>query len=200
MFIKITKEQIDEIFKNRNCKRWEKNIKTYIFLLDNIKNAHKKYILAEYQRNFNYFYQVRRNIKWRSEFYKLFFKYVKSNKSDFSDVLMALYKRTGNVEASFSSKFIATINPKLPIIDRHVLSFLGEKLPSYKNDKDRIAQIVKLYEKMNVEFADFLENTEEGKYLVKKFVSEYPDIKISKMKMLDFVLWQSGGKHKLKNN
>lgn len=41
-------------------------------------------------------------------------------------------------------------------------------------------------------FDDFLK-TENGKYLVEQFVREYPNAKISKIKMLDFVLWQTRG-------
>lgn len=195
MRIKITKKEIDLIFKNRNLKKWDKIIETYIFLLDNIKNADRKDISAEYQRKFNYFYQVRRNAKWRGEFYKIFFNYSKRNISDFELVLKKLYLKTGKVEASFASKFVATVNPRLPIIDRHVLSFLGQKLPQNRNDNNnRIFKIAELYKEMTREFTRFLENEPEGNYLIKRFIKEYPKIKISKMKMLDFVLWQSGGK------
>lgn len=194
MTIRLTREEIDDIFEKRDLKRWEKDLGVYIFLLENLDRAAAPDITAEYQKRFNYFYQVRRNAEWREKFYNLFFRHSRENKADFGDVLNSLFKLTGKVEASFSSKFVATINPDLPLIDRHVLSYLDQELPtSRRSPEGRIATIIELYDTMNKEFTAFLK-TETGQYLIARFDADHKGKRISPMKMLDFVLWQSGGK------
>ena len=63
-----------------------------------------------FQHAFNAFYRVRRNAEWRKCYYKLFERAKKEHYS-FADVIGFLYVETGNIEASFSSKMIATIDP-----------------------------------------------------------------------------------------
>lgn len=197
--IKLTKEEVDDVFNRRDKKKWEKIIGVYIFLLENITRADAVDVSGEYQKKFNYFYQVRRNALWRKEFYALFVRYSKNGKSDFADVLQTLHVKTGKIEASFASKFAATINPDLPLIDRHVLNYIKRKLPSsQRSPADRMFTIIALHDAMRKEFTAFLNNTPSGKHLIKRFKVEYPKAKISEMKMLDFVLWQSGGKKKKK--
>ncbi len=142
--IRLTKEDIDVIFKIRNKDKWNKNLGVYNELVRELKNAHN---VQGYERNFNYFYQVRRNAEWRGKFYALFYS-SRDKEVDFAYILNELFNRTGRVEASFASKLIATLNPSLPIIDRHVLSYIGRKLPSLsknKDNKERIVIIIALY-------------------------------------------------------
>jgi len=195
--IKLTKEEIDGVFNDRDPKEWGKVLDVYVFLQEHLHHADAADIVTDYQRKFNYFYQVRRNAEWRRKFYALFFKHAKEGKADFADVLNTLFIKTGKVEASFSSKFVATIDPTLPLIDRHVLSYIDQELPtSQRSPEGRIATIIELYDNMRETFTAFLETT-NGQYLNARFTAEHKDKKFSPMKMLDFVLWQSGGK---KNN
>lgn len=192
--IRLAKDDINAIFRSRNRDRWRKYLDVYDYLLSEMKNAHK---LPDYERKFNYFYQVRRNAAWRREFYRLFYALRhKSRKDSFAHILKTLFKRTNKVEASFASKLAAILDPNLPIIDRHVLSYIGEKLPPAQREAgERIAHIIKLHARMGREFRAFL-GTPPGKYLLKKFKSEHPERRISAMKALDFVLWLSGGRRK----
>ena len=105
--VKLTKEEIDEVFLGIDPANWNKVLDVYIFLRENLARADDQKISAEYQKKFNYFYQVRRNAEWREKFYSLFYKYSKERNADFADILNALFKRTGMIEASFSSKFAA---------------------------------------------------------------------------------------------
>lgn len=195
--IKLTREEIDDIFSGRDSKKWEKVLGVYVFLRENLYQADAADISAEYQRKFNYFYQVRRNEEWRKKFYSLFFRHSKEGNADFAIVLNELFSMTGMVEASFASKFVATIDTRLPLIDRHVLTYIDQELPtSQRSPAGRIATIVDLYRNMTDAFNTFL-TTPTGRYLIARFSAEHTDQKISSMKMLDFVLWQSGGK---KNN
>jgi hypothetical protein len=192
--VHLTTEEVERVFENRDSKQWEKFLDVYLFLRGNLSRADAADISAECQKKFNYFYQVRRNAQWREKFYTLFVKYSKENRADFADVLGALFTLTGRVEASFASKFVATIDPNLPLIDRNVLTFIDRKLPTSDRDPEgRIVAIVDLYSNMTEAFPAFL-GTACGRYLVDRFTAEHKDRLISPMKMLDFVLWQSGGK------
>ena len=75
---------------------------------------------AELQRRFNHFWRVRKNAAWRSAFYDLF-EASKADGIDFQAALRRLHDRTGTVEASFSSKLVATLDPGRPVIDAFVL-------------------------------------------------------------------------------
>lgn len=142
----------------------------------------------EFQRKFNGFYKVRRNSDWQKVFYELL-ENNKNRKVSFKDTLAKLYKKTGRMEASFASKLVATINPKMPVIDAVVFKNLGLVLPS-RNTKNRELLIDERYQHLIKEFSLFLQ-TEEGKYLIGKFIKEYPRANITEIKMLDFILWQT---------
>ena len=192
--ISLTREEVERVFDERDSRQWEKFLGIYLFLRDNLSRADAADVLAEYQRKFNYFYQVRRNAKWREKFYALFFKCSKERRVDSAEVLNELFALTGRVEASFASKFVATIDPSLPVIDRNVLTFIDRKLPTSQRDPEgRIVTIVELYSEMREAFPAFL-GTACGRYLIDRFAAEHKGRLISPMKMLDFVLWQSGGK------
>ena len=81
----------------------------------------------EFQHLFNAFYRVRRNEAWRKIYYSLF-EEMKQGSPNFESILRFLYEKTGNIEASFSSKMLATLCPEKPIWDRYVLENLGLKL------------------------------------------------------------------------
>jgi hypothetical protein len=202
MKLNLTKSQIDTIFKARNKPRWLKNLGVYEYLLRELDRAHEPEVLADYQRNFNYFYQVRRNGEWRKKFYAFFYGLrglrdlgaSRDSQVLFERILRTLLTETGKVEASFASKMAATLDPSLPVIDRHVLSYVGRKLPmSVADTEKRMGIIVGIYKEMGDEFGVFLAGP-NGKYLVERFRAEYPSANISEMKILDLVLWQSGGK------
>jgi hypothetical protein len=192
--IHLTKREIDDFFATRNLARWNKDLEVYGYLLKNLDRAHA---LPEYSTRFNYFYQVRRNARWRKEFYALFYS-SRGKRTDFGVLLKHLFLKTGKIEASFASKLAATLDPGLPIIDRHVLSYIDRKLPSAsKSKQERIALTIELYKEMQAAFGAFLK-TKEGKHLLSRFKKEHPGVRMSGMKQLDFVLWQSGGKKNVK--
>jgi hypothetical protein len=128
------------------------------------------------------------NKEWQKEFYSLLQK-SKKDTTTFENTLSKLFEKTGKIESSFASKLVATIDPKMPVIDSIVLKNLKFKLP-YSYDKEREIKILKIYQTLIKEFSLFLK-TESGKYLVEQFAKEYPTSKISKTKMLDLILWQT---------
>jgi hypothetical protein len=92
------------------------------------------------------------------------------------------------VEASFSSKLVATINPDLLIWDSIVLNHLGKKAQAYYR-KDRLKETVILYEEIAEWYERFMK-TEEAKGVIQIFDEVYPNLGLTEIKKVDFVLWQ----------
>lgn len=143
---------------------------------------------AGFQKQFNRFYRVRRNAAWRSAFFTLL-QQEKTNRRSFAEILRALYAATGRVEASFASKLAATVDPDKPVIDSIVLKNLNLRLPLPGEAEVRLEKIEALYDQITKVYADFL-GTDMGRYLVTQFQKHYPGRAITKIKMLDLVLWQ----------
>ena len=141
----------------------------------------------DFQRTFNAFYLIRRNEEWRKVYYKLF-EYAKIRHSSFAEVIRILYEKTGNVEASFSSKMIATINPDKPIWDQYVLINLGLKLKG-KNAEERLEHAIIIYEQIEQWYKDYL-LTEEARKNIAVFDQKLPSYKwLSEVKKIDCLLW-----------
>lgn len=62
----------------------------------------------------------------------------------FGDVLREMHELTGNVEASFTSKMIATLHPDKPIWDNLVLARIGLRL-SGTTAQTKLENAVELY-------------------------------------------------------
>lgn len=143
---------------------------------------------ADFQRTFNGYYKVRKNAEWREKYYSLF-ESVKGNRQvTFAFILDELYGQTGNIEASFSSKMLATIRPEMPIWDRYVVENLGLSLPKL-SDPQRLHKIKYLYDSVCGWYADFLK-TENSHECLSMFDRLLPDYTwISPVKKIDFYLW-----------
>lgn len=107
----------------------------------------------------------------------------------FPDVFDALCRATGRCEASFASKLLATLDPRMPVIDSIVLRNLQLRLPA-AHSKNRVSRIHQLHSRLESCFIDYL-TTENGKYLVKRFRETYDGTAVCEIKMLDLVLWQT---------
>jgi len=141
-----------------------------------------------FQREFNGFYRIRQR---ESRFYEKYYFFMEANKNkepNFERTLLYLYNELGRVEASFSSKLIATINPDLPIWDSIVLKNLNFISPKYYS-KNRIKETINLYEKIVQWYQNFI-SAEHGKNIIEIFNKNYPEAKITDTKKIDFVLWQ----------
>ena len=142
-----------------------------------------------FQARFNGFYRVRRNANWQSAFYALF-QSAKSEPQSFAGILSALHATTGRIEASFSSKLAASIDPDKPVIDSVVLKNLGLRLSRVGTIDARLARIVDLHDRIGRIFSDFID-TDMGRYLITRFEEFYPDRHLTRVKMLDLILWQA---------
>ena len=76
-----------------------------------IENVRKVDVSADldFQRTYNGFYRIRRNAEWRAAYYGLF-EEIKNSNPTFEQIIRTLYRDTGNIEASFSSKMLATVD------------------------------------------------------------------------------------------
>ena len=108
----------------------------------------------------------------------------------FGDIITSIYKETGRIEASFSSKLLATINHDYPIWDQYVLANLGlEATPQYMNNDIRLEASIEIYKAICDWYKARL-NSDEGKAEMEFFDSKFPKYKwISGIKKIDFLLW-----------
>ena len=141
-----------------------------------------------FQTRFNGFYRVRRSVEWQSAFYTLLQK-GKWKPQSFAGVLCALHAATGRVEASFASKLAASVDPEKPVIDSFVVKNLGLRLSRAGGVEVRLARIVELHDRIGQIFSDYLD-TDIGRHLIVRFEESYPDRHLTRVKMLDLILWQ----------
>lgn len=140
-----------------------------------------------FQRAFNAFYRIRRNAEWRKCYYDLF-EQAKEKHYGFADVIRVLFEKTGNVESSFSSKMIATIDPDKPIWDQYVIRNLGLELKG-KTSQERVENANEVYESIEQWFAAYLK-TEEARVNIAIFDRMLPSYTwLSDVKKIDFLLW-----------
>ena len=141
----------------------------------------------DFQRLFNGYYRIRRNEEWRKHFYSLFAK-VEADNVTFEYILRELYKLTGNVEASFSSKMLATVDASKPVWDKYVLQNLGLKL-SGKTQAEKLNSAVALYRSIETWYSEYM-STSEARENIETFNCMLPDFAwISDVKKIDFLLW-----------
>lgn len=142
-----------------------------------------------FQKKFNAFYRVRRGAEWRKIFYEIFDRN-KSSIQTFEEVLIELYEKTGNIEGSYTSKLLATVNPNLPIWDQYVLKNIGLKLTGATKE-DRIKNAIGLYAIMLKWYEEFLLSS-DGKACIEEFDACFPQYNdFSNTKKVDFILWCS---------
>ena len=142
---------------------------------------------ADFQKTFNGFYVVRRNEEWRKVYYDLF-EQVKTGAPTFASILTHLYEHTGNIEASFSSKMLASIFPDKPIWDQYVLQKLSLKLVG-STKQERLKNAIVLYSDIEKWYDDFLK-IDKAKECIEVFDRVLPDYKdISSIKKIDCILW-----------
>ena len=161
-------------------------LRQYSFIMSQVWNVDVSKD-EEFQRVFNGYYGVRRNDGWREKYYE-FFEHVKGQPVSYSDIIIWLYQQTGNIEASFSSKMLATFNPDCPIWDQYVLKNLNLQLKGY-HKPERLSNAIQLYAKIQSWYGEFLE-TENAAVCIRAFDQALPSYTwISDTKKIDCFLW-----------
>ena len=142
----------------------------------------------DFQKNFNGFYRVRRNVEWQKNYYSIM-EQGKTKKQSFEEVLSEMYARTGRVEASFASKLLHTIDHNMPIWDQFVLQNLNKKLPICRGE-EKIEKCIKIYGEIVTWYKEALADIGVRQKLF-EFDEILPQYKwFSSTKKLDFLLWQ----------
>ncbi|MBR5022497.1 MAG: hypothetical protein IKY18_04785 [Oscillospiraceae bacterium] len=143
----------------------------------------------EYQRLFNGFFRMGRRTE---AFYVDFYEYLEQHKNigiAFADALTYLYEKQGRLEISFASKMVAMVDPSFPIWDSVVAGgHFGMKAP-YGSEKNRLEKAIRRYDEYCCRYSAYMQ-TNEAKEKIAFFNKNYPDIDISDVKKLDFILWQ----------
>ncbi|WP_217587475.1 hypothetical protein [Lentibacillus saliphilus] len=141
----------------------------------------------DFQRQFNGFYKVRRNAAWRKIYYEVF-ETMKAERATFAIIIKTLFEKTGNIEASFSSKMLATLNPNKPIWDRYVVQNLNLKLTG-KSKHEQLENAIALYAAIEEWYSEFL-STDDAKKCIAAFDRNLPKYtRLSDVKKVDFFLW-----------
>ena len=142
---------------------------------------------ADFQRIFNGFYLIRRNAEWRKCFYA-YFETAKAKTPTFAEIITYLYEMTGNLEASFSSKMLATLCEDKPIWDRYVLQNLSLQIEG-RTKAEKLQNAIHLYEAIENWYAEFL-TTDKAKECIEAFNQTLPDYAgIFDIKKVDTLLW-----------
>lgn len=159
-----------------------------------------------YQKNYTNYYRVRRDADWLKEYYEYFEEHKNDKNISFEQILRDLYKiphkvkkssvnLTGiakSIEASFSSKMLATINPNYPIWDSQVVRALGIKLDDSLRDEEKIQAYIQAYNELTGEVHSFIP-TPEGQNCIKQFDTTFPNYTyLNPSKKIDFFLWNIG--------
>lgn len=180
---------------NISCKNtdWSK-IKTWLQKYEKIMELFRSVDVSEneeFKRIFNGFYRVRRR---KPDFYKALYNFLESHKNKeitFAEVLKYFYERFGRLEASFSSKVVATINPDMPIWDSEVLKRLKIKTPAYHlPPTERFHKTVEKYNQIIQWYRDSMNST-KAINMIKTFNKETGILNITPTKKIDFILWQT---------
>lgn len=164
----------------------------YEYLIKNVDVVNK----ANYQKKFNSFYRVRSKTKgWYEIYYKYFYS-IKDNKTiSFDMIIDYLFEnlpktKKGNnlVEASFSSKMLATINPEMPILDSKVLDKMNLNKDG-SNPQEKLKQAKKTYSEICFRYSRFYQ-TSDFKKVESIFDQAFPDYKwVSKAKKVDWFMY-----------
>ena len=142
----------------------------------------------EFRRAFNGYYRIRRNEEWRQHYYDLFVK-AKDERLSFEQIITELYQLTGNVESSFSSKMLATIDASKPIWDQYVLQNLGLELTE-KTQEEKLQNAVILYDRIVNWYTDYL-TTDEARENIGEFDRLLPEYeRVNDTKKIDCLLWR----------
>ena len=175
---------LDESFEKLNRRREDIGRYNEIMAMSKTPND------AGFQKKYNAFYRIRRNEAWRAEYYRIMEMYRKRGSAEFGEILLRLFQATGQIEASFASKMLATLDADMPIWDSNVLKTLQLSLKG-NTSEIRMSNAVVLYGRICWWYKTFLQ-TDTAKTMLRRFDSEFPEYaSLSATKKIDFILWAS---------
>jgi hypothetical protein len=176
--------------KGTNWEKIKEGVRKYTWIMDNL---HKTDVSKdrEFQKAFNHFYRIRQK---KQVFYDSLYDYLEKNKNNpvtFKQTLTYFFDKLGSLEASFSSKVVATINPNMPVWDSVVLKNIGLKPPPYyKSYPERIQMAIDTYNKIINWYDDHL-TKQDTLSKIQLFDREIGKTNLTPIKKADLILWQT---------
>ena len=146
----------------------------------------------EYRKTFIGYYRMgQHQPQWYEHFFSLLEREKHNATVTFPDVLAELYRTQGRLEASFSSKLIATIRPDKPIYDKFVRQNLSLVVPPLRLPPDtRIRKFLELYSLIEAKTNTLVQHA-SFQELKDAFDEKFPRYAhFTDIKKLDFLLWQ----------
>lgn len=171
-------------------------IDKYEYIMKKI-NEVNVYENMNFRKTYCTYYGLNRNTS--KEYQDKYFAYMEKNKSrtsiTYEEALVDLRELTNRVDYSFTSKLLHTINPNMPILDKHLMRLLG--FPLKEIGKNRLSYYVKIhkivadeYEQIKNNFSNGNENTKIYNAL-KWFDEAFPKYKeLSVSKKIDSILFR----------
>jgi len=186
-FVLHLRDEMTETEIDKALLKIEKGLYKYCWIQEQF---HKNDVTSnrEFQKAYNGFYRVRRNTAWQTVYYRLM-EDAKTNGVDFRQVLLELRKKTGRLEASFTSKLVATVYPERPVIDKFVLEYFGLSLP-HQHETNRELKAVMVYDALTSKYMAFMSEL-IASAICARFSAKYPWADITDLKKVDLVLWQT---------
>lgn len=176
-----------------------------------MKTIENSVLTEEFKEKFKKFYGMKR-CNFSDNFYDKYFEYLDNNRKmnnpdykniEFDKVIKYIWNTNTSkrVEASFSSKLLASINSDKPVWDTNVFSRLHlTKIASIKDKDKQIEKTIEKYndltEEINKQFNQFNNKEKCIRIFNEFFNEEFDNINdleyISTMKKIDFILWSLG--------
>lgn len=140
-------------------------------------------------RIYSGFYRLRRNDLFRNKYFELLDS-LRDKEVEYEEIVRAIYDFSGRVEASFSSKLLATVNDRKPIWDVYVLKNLNVHIPKHYRGERKLNAYLSAYQEIE-KWYEISMLSPEGNRMVEFFNERFPEYKnsISNEKKVDFVLW-----------
>lgn len=179
--------------KNKILERWIANalgLEHYSTIMEDFKTFDIANDTKDFQKKFIYFYKVVfRKEKWLQKYFK-FMQDSRGKKLEFEEVLRKISGNEGNIEVSFASKLLHTINPDKPIWDQNVLEKLHiDRSLNGETRDEKIKDAVNKYTKLEKKYKKILSERKIQDYIdfFDKLAPSYKDI--SEIKKVDFLFW-----------
>lgn len=175
--------------------KFQKNALKRLLGLDKYKEIRENYKKCDistdekFKTNFNALYKIRRKGTWRDHFYNYFEKVKKDPNINFETILKELSGEKGYIEASFSSKMLATIDPNMPIWDKYVIKNLKLEVTG-ETREEKIESTIKNYDVLIKKEKELLNNP-IVKDSIDKFRKIFPEYDLTDIKILDYILWNN---------
>ncbi len=137
----------------------------------------------------NFYRMNRRSKEFKTSYFKIFENLKIENVDDFDLVIDKISETTNRIEASFSSKMVASINANKPLLDSIILKNLEIKLPKH-GSSERTIKIKLIYKELEDNYQIFLK-TKSAKNWLNLFDKKIGKFNISNIKKIDFIIWQT---------